>query len=385
MAKSYRVWAADAITSLGESSEETWRRMLNMECGIRPLRRLAQRRYQTNVAAEILPEVEESARAGMSSGESRAYVLAMATARRTLKQAGSPKGRTGLVLATTKAGVDELERHAGGAHGEGRRHYLPSVMATDLAAELHLDGPVSAVSNACASGLTAVMEAARILDSAPCDHVLVVGVDIVSDFVLAGFSSLKALSPLPCRPFDKSRDGLSLGEGAGAILLAKGDGPRTLAVIRGWAAANDATHITAPSRTGAGLTAALVNALNASGLAPRDIDYVNAHGTGTVFNDETEAMAIHSTFGPTVPVSSMKGYLGHTLGAAGVIEMCLCFLALRDKVIPASMGSQDIGVSSPIQVAARHQRVSRMNHIVSIKCGFGGMNAAIILSGAGHD
>jgi 3-oxoacyl-[acyl-carrier-protein] synthase-1 len=290
-----------------------------------------------------------------------------------------------LVLATTKAGVDELERHAGGVDGEGICHYLPSVMASDLAAELRLGGPVFAVSNACASGLLAVMEAARILDGAQCDQVLVVGVDIVSDFVLAGFSCLKALSPLPCRPFDKGRNGLSLGEGAGAILLTKDRGRHGLAAVRGWAATNDATHITAPSRTGSGLTAALATALKVSGLVPDDIDYINAHGTGTVFNDEAEALAIHSTFGPGVPVSSMKGYLGHTLGAAGIIEMCLCVMALRDRIIPASLGSQKLGVSSPIRVAVCHQQVSQMDHIVSIKCGFGGMNAVVILTGTGHD
>ena len=385
MARGYNIWAVDAITALGEGVEETWRRMLNMECGIRPLRRFAQGRYQTDVAAEIAPDIEEAVRAGAFVGSSRAYALALRTARRTLRQADPRPGRTGLVLATTKAGVDELEQRAGGADGEGRCHYLPSVMASDLAAELHLDGPVSAVSNACASGLIAVMEAARILDSAPCNHVLVVGVDIVSDFVLAGFSCLKALSPLPCRPFDKGRNGLSLGEGAGAILLTKGRPPQAMAVVRGWAVTNDATHITAPSRTGSGLRAALVNALNSSGLAPGDIDYVNAHGTGTVFNDEMEALAIHSTFGSDVPVSSVKGYLGHTLGAAGVIEMCLCVMALRDRIIPASLGSRDLGISSPIRVAMRHQQVSRMDHVVSIKCGFGGMNAVVILSGTGHD
>ncbi len=257
-------------------------------------------------------------------------------------------------------------------------------MASDLGDELRMDGPVLAVSNACASGLVAIMEARRILEQGRCARVLVVGVDILSEFVLSGFSCLKALGRGPCRPFDTRRDGLSLGEGAGAILLTRDPGPGALAVIRGWAATNDATHITAPSRTAAGLTSALAHCLEESGLEAGDIDYINAHGTGTVFNDEMEALAIHSTFGPDAPVSSMKGYIGHTLGAAGVIETCLCVMALRDRIIPASMGLRDLGVSSAIRLPVRHLQAPRMKRLVSIKCGFGGMNAAIILSEAGH-
>jgi 3-oxoacyl-[acyl-carrier-protein] synthase-1 len=209
---------------------------------------------------------------------------------------------------------------------------------------------------------------------------IVVGVDVLADFILSGFSSLKSLSRRPCRPYDKERDGLSLGEGAGAVILAvdKSNLP-VLATIKGWAVTNDANHITGPSRTGEGLKVAMKKALNMAQMTPEQIDYINGHGTGTIYNDEMEAQAIGTVFEKSLPpVTSMKGYFGHTLGAAGTIETGLCLMAMRENTIPACLGFERLGVDKPINVPAEHLK-HNLTNVLTIKCGFGGVNAAVIL------
>ena len=201
-------------------------------------------------------------------------------------------------------------------------------------------------------------------------------------FVVKGFQSLRSLSTGPCRPFDKSRDGLSLGSGAGAVLLASADNQpaNALASISGWSCTNDATHITAPAKGGAGLQSAVRQALAMAGLQPSDIGYINAHGTGTVFNDEMEAQAYYQVFSPNLPVTaSLKGYIGHTLGAAGVIEAILSVMVLNKKLTPASLGFSELGVGQPLRIPMENTPIPDLRYVLSSKVGFGGINAVMVL------
>jgi len=379
--------AMDAITALGAGLDETWGRMLLRETGIRPMQRFPRGKYATDVAAEIPDDAAASGGFDIGDGRSRCYALASGVAANALSRAGVCAARTGLVLSTTKAEIGELERSVAAGRPLGRGRFLPHRMARDLAADLQLGGPVAAVSNACASGLAALVQAARMLERGDADAVLVAGADVLADFTLAGFSCLGALSPRPCRPYDASRDGLSLGEAAAAMVLVRGDDAagRALAAVTGWAITNDANHITSPLCTGDGLRASIEQALRRARLAPSEIDFVNGHGTGTIQNDEMEAQALHSVFGNrTPPVSSFKGYIGHTLGAAGLVEAALCVRAMQASTVPASLGFSRLGVSGPINVAADHLDPARVAHVLTLKCGFGGINAAVILSMAGH-
>jgi 3-oxoacyl-(acyl-carrier-protein) synthase len=378
------VLAADLVTALGAGREQVWSAMLAGACGLRPMRRFPRDKYQTAVAGEIPAETEAALAAELGAGaSSRAWLLALAVGRRALRQHDVGRlARTGLVLATTKADLEELERRASDPAVPGPGRFLPHVLARDLAAELGLGGPTLAVSNACASGLVAVVQAVRLLERGAAEAMLVIGVDVLADFLLAGFSSLAALSPRPCRPFDQARDGLSRGEGAGALLLAiqPGDGGPRLAAVRGWGVANDANHITGPSRTAEGLKLALAQALKRAGLGPRDVGCVNSHGTGTPYNDEMEAQALAAVFGENQPPAfSMKGYFGHTLGAAGVIEAGLCLTVLHERTVPTSLGFERLGVTKPINVPARTLRLKALDNVVTVKCGFGGINAAVVL------
>jgi len=213
-----------------------------------------------------------------------------------------------------------------------------NLLAEDLAAEFGARGPVQTVSVACVSGLVAISQGEKMIRRGEADAVLVVGVDCLSEFVVAGFTALKALDPLGCRPFDASRCGLSAGEAGAAIVLVRGDLVSQPAItIRGFGGSNDANHLTGPSRDGSGLAQAIRVALNSAKLSPNEIDFIHAHGTGTSYNDAMESLALKTIFGGTSPpVSASKGMLGHTLGAAGVIETICCALAMEENFLPGT-------------------------------------------------
>ncbi len=160
-------------------------------------------------------------------------------------------------------------------------------------------------------------------------------------------------------------------------------GEDVLGEVAGWGLTNDACHITAPSRSGEGLRRAIEGALSRAALQPRDIHYVNGHGTATVYNDAMEARAVHDIFGSDgPPLSSMKGYFAHTLGAAGVVETALCLMSLRHRVVPACLGLHRLGVGHRVNVPREHLALRRLSHVLSFKSGFGGINAAVVLSAA---
>jgi 3-oxoacyl-(acyl-carrier-protein) synthase len=374
-----------AVNALGADVAAIWSAMTAGTCAIRPMERFPRGAFMTDCAAEVTRDVEAQLRRREDCQDrGRAHLYALAAGREALRSAGSAidPSHIGLVLSTTKAELAALERLASsGDASDGA--YNPFSLARAVACDLGCSGPVLAVSNACASGLVAIAAAARVLLRGETETLLVIGVDVLAEFLLAGFSALAALSPRPCRPYDESRDGLSLGEGAGAILLTTAPAPPAcaLAYVAGWGVTNDANHITAPSRSGEGLVSAMSCALSMAGLAPGDIDCVNGHGTATLYNDLMEARALYELFGDDMPpILSMKGYFGHALGAAGVIEAALSIAAMREKTVPGCLGLGRQGVERTLNVSADGRRVERMAHVLSIKCGFSGINAAVVLS-----
>ncbi len=298
--------------------------------------------------------------------------------------ANIPAERTGLVLSTTKANIEALERLSDGrpCSDSARRHLQADLLAADLAVEHGARGPVQTISVACVSGLIALMQGAKLIQRGAADAVLVVGVDHLSAFVVAGFTALKALDQDGCRPFDRDRCGLSPGEAGAAIILVRGDLASHPAItIRGWGSSNDANHMTGPSRDGAGLAQAIRAALNAAQLRADQIDYVNAHGTGTPYNDAMESAALRTVFGATCPpVSGLKGMLGHTLGTAGVIETLACVLAMQERLLPGTPRLNHAAEDTPSSLVKTPRSATRLNHILKLNTGFGGMNGALILS-----
>ncbi len=378
----FPITGSSIVSSLGVGLEETWNALREGRTGIRPFERFHQDVYTAKVAGEIPSAVYT--KLGVDPNDIPAQHLAEFVGRNVLEQTGINREKTGLVLATTKAEVGQLEKFVVTGVEPARKTWLPMELAREIAQTLGLKGPALVVSTACTSGMTAMIQACRVLRRGGADHMLVVGVDVLSDFVLSGFSSLAALDEGPCRPFDEERTGTSLGEGAGAILISQ---PETnlepLACLYGWGASNDANHITGPSRTGDGLQFAIDQALTLAGWSPEEIAFVNAHGTGTVYNDEMEAKAIGSIFGKRIPpVASLKGFIGHTLGAAGTIETALCIEALNRQEIFRSAGYTTHGVSVSLPIVTAHRTVPGMKKILALKSGFGGTNAALCIGAA---
>jgi 3-oxoacyl-(acyl-carrier-protein) synthase len=377
-----------AVMALGLGLEPLALALRENTSGLRPSSR-CYTRHQSNVAGSVPESVWEELRAGRPNhADAAAFLLAecaLAQAERAAERwlAPVPPARRGLVLSTTKADVAALERvHAGRpCSASARRHILPGLLAADLAEARGLDGPVECVSVACVSGLLALQHGARWIQRGQADAVFVVGVDLVTDFVLAGFTTLKSLDPEGCRPFDRARVGLSLGEGAGAVLLTRRPLAPDVAVrIAGWGSSNDANHLTGPSRDGSGLALAIRRALETAAMEASAIDYVNAHGTGTLYNDAMEVLALQSVFGERVPpFSSSKGMLGHTLGAAGVLETIVCVIAAESGFLPGTPRLRERDPAVPTAVLAEPKIGIAPRRMLKINAGFGGTNAALVL------
>lgn len=277
------------------------------------------------------------------------------------------------VLSTTKGNVHLLDKDAA---GYDRERALPGAAAAKVARHFGNPNQPVVVSNACTSGVCALIAAMRLLEQGIYDYTIVAGADMQPPFIISGFQSFKALSPDPCRPFDKERCGLNLGEAAATMILTR----KALAPEAEWtlvrgAIRNDANHISGPSRVGEGSYRALVAAL---GDTPaEEIAFVNAHGTATPYNDEMESIAITRAGLQEVPVNSLKGYYGHTMGAAGVLESIISMQAVEDHTVLPTRGFGTLGVTHPIRVSATAAATDR-KAFVKLLSGFGGCNAALL-------
>ena len=280
----------------------------------------------------------------------------------------------GLILFTTKGNVDVLSNHP--MEPESKVYLWE--MGKRIGEYFQTYHQVEIISNACISGVSAMIVAKRWIETGKYKKVIVAGGDILSHFITSGFLSFRSISDAICRPYDAKRDGLNLGEACGALLLSSEGGDKDI-LLSGGAISNDANHISGPSRTGDGLYFAIRGAMEEAEVMPQDISFINAHGTATVYNDEMESKAIHLAGLETVPVNSMKPYFGHTLGASGVIESIICLHELKENILFGTLGYEEPGVSMPIIVQADHREMP-MKHCVKTASGFGGCNAAIVLS-----
>ena len=318
-------------------------------------------------ATELLPEgyfaslFEEN-----SSFDSRCIACAEPAIRDADIDASSE--RVLFIISSTKANVLEA----------------PAEAALKVARHFGNPNTPMVVSNACISGLAAQIEALRAIEFGRCDYAVVIGADVIGRFIISGFQSLKALSPEQCKPFDANRCGLNLGEAAACIVYGK----KPLREGKVWCAVsgaicNDANHISGPSRTGEGSYRALSSVIaGGDRQSPADdTAFINVHGTSTLYNDEMESIAIDRAGLADIPVNTLKGYFGHTLGAAGVLETILSMAAVEDGTVLGTRGFETLGVSRPLRLSSQNAPIEGgKQSFIKLLSGFGGVNAAMLFS-----
>ncbi len=286
--------------------------------------------------------------------------------------------KTILIISSTKGNISLLQT-------EIRSYELDQRIALHSSAKLvaeyfqFVTRPL-VVSNACISGLLAILTGKRLIESGQYENAVIAGADVISKFVLSGFQSFQAVSSDLCKPFDADRNGINLGEGAATVILSSNKKYSNNNVkITGGSVSNDANHISGPSRTGEELYQAIRNALKQSNLTAGDIGFISAHGTATIYNDEMEAKAITLAGMESIPVNSLKGYYGHTLGAAGIIESVVSIHSLKQGLVLPSKGFNKPGVTKPVNICSTLQTGS-FNNCLKTASGFGGCNAALVFS-----
>jgi 3-oxoacyl-[acyl-carrier-protein] synthase II len=378
--------AAGVVTPIGADLDSFWSALVAGRDGISTIERF-------RVDDLRVPRGGEIKRVSLASTarppECRASLFLLAAAEDLLRRCtlDAEPARIGVVVGTALGGVEELEH----ALDKDPRPTRAAAALYDspghaLARHLGARGPELTLSTACASGATALGLGADLLRADRADLVVAGGFDILCRFVMRGFDALRSLTRERVRPFDRRRSGLLLGEGAALVLMARDGDARgqRLGRLLGHASTSDGAHIAAPHPEGRGLLAALRGALAQAGLEPRDVDFVSAHGTGTTLNDRIETAVLKNGLGPRaseIPVNSIKGGLGHTMGAAATLEAIMCLLASRDGIIPATHGYEEADPACDLDYVPRRARELRPRVSVSTSLGFGGCNAALVLEG----
>jgi 3-oxoacyl-[acyl-carrier-protein] synthase-1 len=291
----------------------------------------------------------------------------------TINKASFPiTDKTALIISTTKGNIDSLEENSS---FEKERAYLPS-LGKKISGFFNFKNDPIIVSNACVSGILSVAVAKRFIQNNFFDNAFIVSGDIVSEFTLSGFNSFQAISNTPCQPFSKNRKGITIGEAAASVAVTSIKEKDAIQII-GDGSCNDANHISGPSRTGEGLYRSIQSAIKEAEITSETIDYISAHGTATLFNDEMEAIAFNRNDLAGTPVNSLKGYYGHTLGASGLLETIIGANSMKNNTLYTSLGIDEVGVSVPLNVIKNSYKKT-INVFLKTASGFGGCNTAVL-------
>ncbi len=393
------VTGAGIVTALGMGWKPNAEGFRAGKVAFRPVSQFDVSRQRVKTAAEVdLPATLPPTRLGNQqlARLDRASAMLLLAACEAWQQAGwEPAENLPLVLGTTAGGMLLGEAYFRQALQQPLRHrrqatravhYQPQVQARMVLDALGFSGPITIISNACASGSNAIGHAWELIRCGRAERVVAGGYDALGELVFSGFDALQALSPTVCRPFDARRDGLALGEGAAIVTLetlesAHRRGATILGELIGYGASIDQHHLTQPHPQGNTTQAVMKLACANAGVIPEDIDYINAHGTGTVLNDSSEALAISEWAGrcaATLPVSSTKASIGHLLGGAGAVEAVVCLMTLREQWLPPEIQFETPDPACKFSVVHKPQD-ARVNVVLSNSFGFGGVNGTLIL------
>ncbi len=367
--------SSNIISSLGFTTEENFQNVQKEQTGIKPSLRPDLSEIEVplsliddGILAEKLNEIEKP---DNFTRLEQLIILSLKNCLSTSKIDVKSKS-TLLILSSTKGNIDLLRDNSSEKSNEDLELWKT---ANKIANYFGFVNQPQVISNACISGVSGCVVGKRLIDSDLYDNVVIVGADVLSKFIVSGFQSFKSLSEQACKPFDAARDGLSLGEGIGSIVLTNNESvvssPKI--VLLNGAISNDANHISGPSRTGEGLQIAITKTIGNN----TDIDLISAHGTATPYNDDMESKAIYNSGLGNVPVVSTKGYTGHTLGAAGIIEIIIGVEAMKKNTLIKTLGYSDFGVVQPIKIS--DQTVEKeIQTMLKLASGFGGCNVAAL-------
>ncbi|MFL6585132.1 MAG: beta-ketoacyl-[acyl-carrier-protein] synthase family protein [Chthoniobacterales bacterium] len=389
------VVAAGVVSPLGFGLAETAAALREGRDCIAPVRRFAVERCRCKTAGQVPDDrlAHEMSAIARRDRLHRAAQMMIVALREVLAQApGFAPELT--IVGTTSGGMTFGEQYYRSIQSQKRSrrtptliaNYLPQKPVVDAQQVFGISTPCQVIANACASGTNAIGHAFECVRSGRYQRVLTGGYDALSELVFVGFDSLQAATPEKCRPFDRNRSGMVLGEGAALLALenletARTRGAKIFAEITGYGLSTDNHHLTQPNPSGEAAARAMQQALARAGVAPAEVDYINAHGTATTFNDAAEGRAIAQLFEST-PLSSTKGMMGHSLGAAGAIEAVISLLAIRDQFLPPNINFEAGDPGLELSVVANSSRAANVRTVLSNSFGFGGTNASILLQAA---
>lgn len=384
---------AGIVSPLGFGQAETVSALQDAQDRVGPVRTFSTEKTRCQTAAHVDDSrLFEGRRTRRQMRLHRASYMVITALDEALAQAGAFAPEVAIV-GTTSGGMTFGEQfyRALLTSGNGRRNarlvsnYPPQKQIVDALQRFGLETSVQVIANACASGSNAIGQAFAGIRAGRYRRVLTGGYDAISELVFVGFDSLQASTPEKCRPFDRGRSGMVLGEGAALLALeelesARARGASILGEVVGYGISTDNHHLTQPNPDGSGARRAMAAALTSARLQPDQIGYINAHGTATIFNDAAEGKAIGDLFGARTPVSSTKGMMGHSLGAAGAVEAVFSLLALQQQFLPPNINFREADV--PLAVVANEARAAQFDYALSNSFGFGGTNASVILARA---
>lgn len=381
MAKNIYIAADNIISPLGFTSNDNFEQLKKMKTGVQYLEH-SDYSHQPIYAATIRNEKidNEFEKLNPLAPYTKLEKLAILSITNTLENNSSidiASKKTLIILSTTKGNIDLLATPTQTIFDK-KRLYLWET-ANVIGRYFKNENAPLVVSNACISGVLATILGKRLLAGNQYETIIVCGVDTLSHFVVSGFQSFKAISNKIATPYDLERDGITLGEACGTIVLTNNSNfidKQNAIVVSGGASSNDANHISGPSRTGDGLLLAISNTLAEAKVQANEIDFISGHGTATVFNDEMECLAITGANLSDVPMNSLKSFYGHTLGAAGIIESIVGLQSMRNNILIGTYNFNELGVSKPINII-KSTTVSRVNNCLKTAAGFGGCNAAV--------
>lgn len=362
---------ANCFSPLGFGISDTWNAISKGDSGIRKIEKLGEiEDFYAGIFKENIIE-ETFAHLNLDSNTyTRLEKLALITLNPIVEK-GLISSRTALVIATTKGNIQELEK--GNLNGASI-----SLLASKITTHFGFKNQPIIICNACVSGLMAVATAKRLIQMNQFENAFVLALDEITPFVVSGFSSFQAMSKEVCKPFDKSRTGINLGEAAAAVYVSKEIKNKDSFEILGEGSIADANHISGPSRTGEGLYLSIQSALREAGISSQNIDVVSAHGTATLYNDEMEAIAFDRSGLAEKPVHSLKAYFGHTLGAAGLLELIVLMESLKNNKTIISKGFEELGVSIPLNITTSSIEQD-LKIGLKTASGFGGSNTALLI------